>query len=534
MTLSMKKRNIDKLPSVTLAKSLILFQAIAFGLAQIWGIRAVIKPSISAGLMPILYFSDSSIYLSQLKSVLESRTNFPLWFVYEHLSAGTSPAANEIYVFWGLIGKTFGIRLFETYLVMTFVSGLLTFLAINSLLIVLKINLQERLILTPLVAIAGIGFGMGRPSPTQLTLWILIYAIGKAVERDIKFLPLNFFGIVLLTTNPMYAIFYLTVMILHLFWSRRITITVLLRLSPLILSVIIFSLSQRQISRQDVIERFGLVTSHLPGAVRPTILLLSTILVVNLVSRYRKIESLCSLNLLTCGLAISLNSQVITGKVFEMESHYRYAVNLILWISLLVILRKIVFEKIIYSKLIGGAIIAISVCLMIQWQNETKARLYTSNEGRLIKELQGDFYRNKVVVIGQNELSIDLYHFLPLIADIRLYWHPDLVFYDLTDSELLERFSCTVSNQFNLDDFSRKKGLIYGHRYENLKQLSVKTRYFPFLKTSNYQLLESKQITLDFDKIQQTKKLCDAGVFKYKADFVFAKRVLLNENSSPQ
>ncbi len=502
------------------ARLMLLLQAIIFGLSQLWGIRTVIKQSLSMGKMPILNFSDSSLYLSQLKSALESRTNFPLWFVYEHRNSGTSPASNEIYLFWGQIGKLFAAGLFETYLTMIFISSLLTFLAISSLLNILNINLRQRIILTPVIATAGVGFGLGRPSPTQLTLWILIFGICRALEKEVKFPWINFYGILLLMTNPMYAIYYLIVIFLRLIWFREYKPKVLLRTSPLIFSISFFVLSQSHLFSQSVNERFGLLASHLPGAIRPTILLISSTLILNLSKTFLKVENLQLLNLLTIGLAISLNSQLITGKVFEMESHYRYVVNIMLWIVLLTLLREINVQQRANSKVLSAIAIATSVFFFVQGTKDINARTYTSDEIEIIGELQQDLYRNKVVLIKQQYINDDFYRSLPLIADIRLYWHPDLVFYDLGDSEILKRFSCTISSQYNLSDFRGNKQLIYGHKFENLKQLGMKSKYFPFLNPSNYQELESRQAILDFHKINLIRRLCEEGTYNYKADFV--------------
>jgi hypothetical protein len=501
------------------ATILLIFQAAIFGLAQIWGIRFAIKQWIATGLVPILNFSDSSLYLSQLKSGIETQTNFPLWFIYEHRNSGASPAGNEIYLFWGQICKQFGFGIFETYLLMTFLTGLITFISINSLLEVLEIKPQVRLLFTPFIAISGIGFGLGRPSPTQLTLWILIFGLTKSFEKERKYLWLNFFGILLILTNPMYAIFYLSLLFLRFMVDRDFSLVAFCKLSPLLISTGIFVINEGKLSEQAVMARFGLVATHLPGAVRPTLQLILVLSIIFFISRIRRIQILKDLPLLITALLIALNSQLVTGKVFEMESHFRYTVNLILCLSVLVCLKEVFPQEITKGLFSLTLILAICISLVVNSPSAINARVYTKGEIHLLKDLQASKYKDKVFLIKQSQIERDLYMTLPLNTDIKLYWHPDIPFYNLSDYEILERFGCTIDTKYNIGDFHNDKALLYGHKYENLKQLDEKSRYFPLLAGPNIEILESNQIILDFQRLKRISRSCKQGEHKYKKDF---------------
>ena len=501
------------------ARMLLIIQATIFGLAQIWGIRFAIKQWISTGLVPILNFSDSSLYLAQLKSGVETQHNFPLWFIYEHRNSGASPAGNEIYLFWGEICKLFAFGIFETYLVMTFLTGLITFISINSLLEVLEIKPKVRLLFTPFIAISGIGFGLGRPSPTQLTLWILIFGLTKSFEEKRKYLWLNLFGILLILTNPMYAIFYLTLLSLRFMVARDFSLVTFCKLSPLLISTGMYVLNERKLSDQEVMARFGLVATHLPGAVRPTLQLLLVLSIILLISRIKKIQILKNLSLLITALLFALNSQIVTGKVFEMESHFRYTTNLILCLSVLVCLKEVIPQEITKGFLSLTLILAICISLVINWPSAINARLYTKGEIQLLKSLQARKYRDKIFLIKQSQIERDLYMTLPLNTHIKLYWHPDIPFYNLSDNEILERFGCTIDTKYNLGDFENDKALLYGHKFENLKQLDEKRRYLPLPAGPNNEILESNQITLDFQRLKRISQSCKQGKHRYKKDF---------------
>lgn len=501
-------------------KILFYFQSIAFALSQVWGFRLVIGQSTSTGLMPILNFSDSSLYLSQLNAVLLGNTNFPLWFIYEHQGFGGSPASNPIYLFWGLLGKLFGEGIFETYLAMTFLSSLITYFAIDCLLNNLDINFKQRLLFTPIIAIFGIGYGLGRPSPTQLTLCLLIIGLTEVTRKEERFLRINLWGILLLITNPLYAIVFIFFLGLTFIAYRRLSFNNIFKIIPLAISSVLFVSHQESQSDNPVLPRFGIVSSHLPGAIRPTLLLIAITTILILISRNRQNINVKRIVLLNFAVIFAINSQIISGKVFEMESHFRYAVNLMLGISSIQILNCSIQKK-IFPRLLSPIIVTLMTLIWtISWPSSINARVYTQQELKILKELKNSKYLNKVFLVKQNQVENDFYRFLPLNSDIKLYWHPDLTFYNLSHDEIINRYGCAIDEKYSWRNFLEDRSLIYGHKFENLKQLSKKEKYFSLGKSPDYNLLELNQSRSDFHKLKDIYYSCTQNDPKYEIDYL--------------
>jgi hypothetical protein len=201
-----------------------------------------------------------------------------------------------------------------------------------------------------------------------------------------------------------------------------------------------------------------------------------------------------------------------------MESHFRYAVNIIVALSVLIILKEVAPQK-IYNKFMPQfMIIVILSSLALNWPNSINVRLYTKEEIHLLKDLQAKKYQNKILLIKQSQIARDLYMYLPLNSDTKLYWHPDLTFYNVSDYEILERFGCTIGSNYDIWDFKRDKSLFYGHKFENLKQLEKKSKYFPFAVFPDSKNLESNQIDRDFQLLKRINQSCNQGFYKYQKD----------------
>lgn len=495
------------------------FLAIPFAILQFWGIKDSVFKSTQYNWMPILNFSDSSLYLSQLKSIIDSESPFKLWYVSEHAQTAGSLAANPIYLFWGLIGRALSLELFHTYLIMISITSFLTWHAIEFL-IKKTTRIQRNLLLTTTgVAVIGVGFNLGRPSPTQLTLWLLLIGLGYASYPLQNIVKINIIGVILVISNPSYAILYISYLILNFTFSSRWIIQTIWKFSPISITMLCYSLYLSSYSSSDSKRRFGLLETHLPGALRISSFIIILILLIFCLKRFSKVDWNKNILRLLISLLCALNSQVITGKLFETESHLRYAINVIFLLSIYDL-----FSKYNDTNLKNRVFVYFSISIILLSINNSIShkkdwRNFTTREISLLKRIQQNQFLDKTFLIKQDSYQRDFYSFLPLNSKIHLYWHPDLVFFDIDSSEIIARFGCTVSNQYSFSDFESDKGLIYGHKYENLKQFYSKYYWISQDYPNKFVEMEGIKLKKDYLKIIYWRNQCQQGKYIDHVDF---------------
>jgi hypothetical protein len=149
----------------------------------------------------------------------------------------------------------------------------------------------------------------------------------------------------------------------------KLLLLVLPAVVPAIPFIVIF-ISGSNLMHQDMIARYGVVESHAPGSVVTNLLALVTLILLLLLSKKRILDR--SLIPLLFSLVIAMNSQLVTGKSFEMEAHFGPPIRIIFLISLTVYIYDFCKELSLKYKYILGAIFAgwmiISLSTLLQNQ----------------------------------------------------------------------------------------------------------------------------------------------------------------------
>jgi len=478
--------------------------------------------------MPVIFFSDSSLYLSQLRAALERKTDLPLWFIVESNRSQQSPAGNTVYILWGYVGNLLKLEIFQLYLLMTLTTGLLTWYGIRYLLLCLDSRISSVNLVTSVVAVLAVGFSLGRPSPTQLSLWILLFGLGTVFHIPRKSVQLNFLGVALIFINPSYAIVFLITLSLKLILREGKNYKLYFRLSPLFFSALLFIFLFNKKNVNESFSRFGLFNTHLPGALRISALLICILLAIIVLKCQLDIPWNPKIILSLIGLLVSLNSQIITGKVFESESHFRYLINIFVLISLGNIIHGFLLKKKAYLSKKSTQLLSLLIIITIfsKLGPAVNARDFSLTESNVLENLNSTKYQNKVILIKQGVLARDFVNFIPFNANIYLYWHPDLVFYNVPQKEIVARFACTLSGSNTFHEFISNKNLIYGHKFENQIQFYSK---FDFLfDESSRKFVDSEKaaISRDFKQLAQERGKCARSKYKFEADYE-----LLNDGS---
>ncbi len=160
---------------------------------------------------------------------------------------------------------------------------------------------------------------------------------------------------------------------------------------------------------------------------------------------------------------------------------------------------------------------------------------WTKKEISLFDELKRPSYKDVVVLGSSNLKNPDLLSYIPLYTDSKVYWN-ELIFNEkITDTEILNRFACTIPkgysfNKFQNEDYPR----IFAHKFINAEY-----RYPKWNKVMK--LLGKEVFSLDairFEKLKQFNQLigiyeskCTTGKFLYKIDYILDQDLNLKKVS---
>lgn len=423
---------------------------------------------------PIIPFQDSGYYLGQIEGFRSGLRGFGNPFYYEHKDDGFGYGSSALLAFWGYIGKILHINIIQTYLFLTVVTGILTVLTAY---LFIKTFISNRLlaIATSAFTIFTIcGTSLGRPSPTQLTLWIvflllrvqhdLIFGFERYKSRFILYLLLLMF---LTFSNPFYAVFVGFNHVLNgLFnldkrdFKQRIG-----HLAALLLCFIpyLIKLMTKQKFEEAQAARFGLIHSHLPGAFKISLLILTLLFALYFFSS-KKDSTYRWIIILLISIFATLNSQIFTGIHYEMESH----LSLLAKIILLTVAVFLFFSKakysIIYSVVIGilaisGNVWDYSVIFNNQVVSEPK------NELHLLKLIRGKVHPGDVLLYQNSKIPIDSQEMISVLTSTYIYFSSAGNLSRSSDKEILKRLACGyLTHQNSLDEAIQQA---YLHRFHN-------------------------------------------------------------------
>ena len=493
---------------------------------------------------PIVRSADSRTYLGKVKEIILDNNTSVILANTE--SVANSGGVSYILWFWGKIGYVLSFNVFQVYLLMTFFTAFLTFLSLYYLISRVVERKLLSIVATLVIAFVVIQNNLDRPSLTQLSLWITFLYVGAIIDyfrekKSSKLLIIFSTFILTIFSNPFYSIFSCIFLFLMAVYNKGKLDLIFKLVSILIAFICLIYFIKIQASNPEILQmqlRNGVLFDRYPSAVNLILVcifpiaLLVLIHIVNL----PKIRHSSFIIISMASLIISINSNLITGKVFEMESHYRLLAHILVGVSLTLILIEN-FGFMLLRFMILGILLLSGFNLLNNFTTDKDSDFipWTKKEISLFDELKRPSYKDVVVLGSSNLKNPDLLSYIPLYTDSKVYWN-ELIFNEkITDTEILNRFACTIPkgysfNKFQNEDYPR----IFAHKFINAEY-----RYPKWNKVMK--LLGKEVFSLDairFEKLKQFNQLigiyeskCTTGKFLYKIDYILDQDLNLKKVS---
>jgi hypothetical protein len=471
------------------------------------------------------------MYLNQLKIIIDSST-YPnqIYNEFNHDNNVLSQSGSLLQL-WGSLGSFLNLQVFQLYIVMTLLTGVLTYLSLNFLLSNFIKENRNSILLTSICYLVVIKDSIGRPSPTQLTLWLVFLSLGSILRFNsskknyLLFVSL-FAYIIIILTNPFYAIFMIFIASLIILSQRKnFDQKFLVFYSVLMLISIYYYFSLDVLDSQREMQiRFGVLFDRLPGAFELSMTLFLLICIGMYLYLKSKDGNYKYLNVILIASLLALNSQVFTGIVFEAESHFQLLLKINIFIFLSYISNIYINRFRVASALYISIVIILTFQLLFNFSNRLDPTPYSHKEKHIISLLQNRMYKDSIFLI-RNFKNNDLLDYLPIYTGIDLYWNSIMATYPISDSELLSRFACTIDSKYSFADFNRDYRVIFAHKFINEFQRYPKwNRLSNLLGIRNFDELESE---IEREKareylflMNEVKNQCVVQKYRYKIDFV--------------
>ena len=419
-------------------------------------------------------YQDSTLYLGQIREVKNGNYLIGNPFFFENSTDGLTYLNSSLFFIWGSVGKLLDINLIHTYLLMILTNSVILMVLLNIFYSIFTTS-KITILISLFTSIFLIG-PLGRPSPTQQLLPILILAIililnqGQNINNNLRYnttwskLGYLCCSLILVTGSAYYSIFLFALVVIISVVLRKLlyfhfSISIICNLAYLIWTRVKFDSLDELIA-----ARLGLHHTRIPGALAitlPLLVILSVIIIlhftyfVDLPKNHNlqvKIKLFFSLNL---ALLISLNSQIFTGVAVEMESHYRLLWYVVLGV-LFCILSTFIFNKLRNSKHYRylHTINTIMLCILIIFLGTQFERIQLNRSERsiLINNINYD-KKIKSILIKKDSKFADLSDEIILLTDKYLYWEPSGVFSRINQKDIISRFSCTQTKISTYEEF---------------------------------------------------------------------------------
>jgi hypothetical protein len=441
---------------------------------------------------PILEFKqDAVLYVSQIQLGLKGESIYANPFWHGPLDESLVGRNYGLYLVGRLAGAV-GLSLSVTFLVGVFLVSSLFFVTAYQLHSVYFQNNKVKLVLSLIFAIFIFGDFAYRPSPTQWALPILVYSIllfqKCYVRKDINCIVMISLGIVLALAilNPFYAVFAaISGLIFLLERFRSAHKIVYASVSTIVLTFLVGQIAEKEIIKNpsfQLIERWGLLFSHFPGALKNSSILITLILVNFYLFLQVTQKSQTKFTLLLCLSAlITIQQNVVSGIWWEPESHYIYLVILCTYmtvLNILEILAKRSLEKGI-SKFVSLSLIALCLLLLVNNVNMSNNGIIKVNNYSQILE-ENSYVKQISEVLSDQTSATDLIMkpnsfasevaWAGLLADRKFIWDYYGGYLSGSDSEILIRYMCNLRQDFFEISDIPKIELTQGHRFENANQ----------------------------------------------------------------
>jgi hypothetical protein len=521
-----------------------------------WGLAYSILPLISNRLVlqwintnsnqfPVIPYGDSKMYLGRMKPFIEGN-NFGSDLLFEKADDGYVIGTGLIFWFWGGIGNFLKLDIFQAYILMIFITALVSFISLYFLVSTVIDNKKWNFIVTSLINLLILKAMYGRPSPVQLTIWIsflFIALIIRYISLDKnKYLIYSFVAFVaILLTNPFYAILLMFIFACVALYRNKNSSRFFTFIFSVSIVMCLFYFSYATgVSEIDfeTKRRFGVTYDRFPGAFNLT----CASLILFLISLFQFLKSKKQIYLITTFIAISnffaVNSQIFTGILFEQESHYWLISWSLLFLCFCVILLNTFdLKRLIYNfKLIALVIFLfyLQVFYSVAQINTKEFGAWTAKENKIITILQKKDY-DKAVILVNSSVNPDLLDSLHLYSNTYIYWAPIMYAEPISDKEILNRFACTVNSDYNFSKFRNDYSLLFNHKFINEYQRELRWNFLnkylnrPEIDITKYE----KAIAEDYNYLNLVfKNECSKGIYRYKVDFILNEDLELKKLGS--
>jgi hypothetical protein len=504
--------------------------SLLYGFSLLLPVRhwAAVKVDLSKS-FPNIPFQDSGYYLGQIEGFRSGLRNFGNPFYFEHTKDGFGNGSSALFAFWGFLGRILNLDILQNYLLMTVFSGALTVFCVSLFLRTLQIETKWVGPISFAIVFTMCGTELGRPSPTQLGLWIVFLLLW--LQKQVVVVPsrhkvrvvLYVAVLVFLTfSNPFYALFVGVNHLLVLSVLQRCNLTKIVQsVWPLLLAFFPFGLTylKRNEFEGPQSERFGVIHSHFPGAFKLTFLLCGIIAAFYFLNKARDGISQWIIIVLISNL-VTLNSQVLTGVHYEMESHLNLLTKILLLCAGLYLVSFEPLKFVTYGILFA---LFISTYNQENYLNLFKERTVpiSANELTLLKSVAEQTKVGDVLLYEDSKFPIESQEMISLLTSTYLYFTPAGNLSRTDNQEILSRLACG----FFGDHSKLEVGLsqVYINRFENERLMFGKwDRILTYIGLDFYDPnSELKQKQSDFQYVIEYQKTNCANpkYFKFKLDF---------------
>jgi hypothetical protein len=486
--------------------------------------------------LPYFPYDDSFGYLMHIKNIIRNNGSFGNPYLYENSSGTYDIPDSYILLVWTKLGMLFNFHPIQIYLVMTFITGFVTYLVSLKICKFVGLNNLNSNVVSFIILFLSYSLTIARPSPTSLCLWLLLLGIlilsrtiSKFNKIDIFKYLIVFCGMIFL--NPIYAIFLTTLSFLYLIFFKPIRLYFIKFIIPTeILGLGLIFLTKRGVSEAEIetIKRLGSLKTHFPASAYSSltiIVLIGCILIIPNVSQISRILMANSVALL-----IALNSQIISGVWWEFESHYKLIFNYILILTSAHLVKENLAKN--QMRVLTFLVLLIfgnfAMNNFIFFSSETKKQSILSEKDiTLVKKLSKIEHINDVFLFSRRSPVSDYPEIIFLLNAGFVYWHTTAGQWSLTDEEVLIRYGCTLDySNFNSQILTEDANKLYIHRFLNADGHFKKWYDLMNLLSLSKKYVSEQEIQLEKDLIF-LKKNKNTFCKKYKLDFVVSENKVL-------
>ena len=524
-TMIAKKRYVTLISNYTVA--------LLYGIYLLLPLRSWIRWSnFTENPVPYFPYDDSFGYLMHIKNIIRNNGGFGNPYLYENSSGSYDIPDSYILWVWTKIGMLFSLNPIQIYLVMTFITGFVTYLVSLKICKFVGFNNLHSHVVSFLILFMSYSLTIARPSPTSLCLWILLLGIlflSRTVYDSYKYNIFKYLIVfcVMIFLNPIYALYLAALSFIYLVFFKTIRLYFLKSIIPVeILGLGLIFLTKRGISEAEIetIKRLGSLKTHFPASAKSSVAVLILIGCILIIPKKSQMSRILMAN--SVALLIALNSQIISGVWWEFESHYKLIVNFILILTCAHLVTENLpkYQIRVLTLLVLLMFGNFSMNSLMFYSSETKkySILHEKNI-TLLDELSKKSHANDVFLFSRRPPESNYPEIIFLLNEGFVYWHQGAGQWSLTDEEALNRYGCTLDySDFNREILAEDANKLYIHRFLNADGHFKKWHNLLNLFSLSNKYTSSQEIQLrkDILFLQNNETIfCK----KYKLDFVITK-----------